>query len=160
MEEIQLESIGTIYSPFKNIENMPVQPKGALDIEGKVQIHKEFAQGLRDLEGFSHIYLIYLFHKAKKTSLIVTPFLDKIERGVFATRSPLRPNHIGMSIVQLIKIEGTQLTIKGADILNETPLLDIKPYIKAFDYVEHSTSGWMTADEDKVANKRSDNRFK
>ena len=103
----ELEKIGIIHSPFKDIENMPIQPKGAVNIEGSIHLYDSYKDGLKDLEGFSHIYLIYLFHKAKRICLSVTPFMDKNERGVFATRSPLRPNHIGISIVHLVKIEGT-----------------------------------------------------
>lgn len=154
-----MEPIGIIHSPFRNIENMPIQPRGGSESEGTVHIHKAYLEGLKDLEGFSHVYLIYFFHKAQRTSLTVTPFLDKTERGVFATRSPLRPNHIGISIVQLIAIDGAILSIKGVDMLDETPLLDIKPYIKHFDSVEESISGWMTADEKTVAKMRSDKRF-
>jgi len=156
----QIETIGLIHSPYKDIENMPIQPKGAIDVEGIVLLDKRYREGLKDLEGFSHIYLIYLFHKAARTSLTVTPFLDTQERGVFATRSPLRPNHIGLSIVQLLKIEETKLIVKGVDVLDETPLLDIKPYVKNFDEVPDSTSGWMTADKAEVSRKRSDARFK
>ncbi|MGE0084102.1 MAG: tRNA (N6-threonylcarbamoyladenosine(37)-N6)-methyltransferase TrmO [Desulfococcaceae bacterium] len=155
-----MEPIGIIHSPFKNLENMPIQPKGAADIEGTVHIDEHYVEGLTDLDGFSHIYLIYLFHKADRTCLTVTPFLDTVERGVFATRSPLRPNHIGISIVQLIKAEGAVLTVKGIDVLDGTPLLDIKPYIENFDAVSKSSSGWMTADKQEVAAKRSDSRFK
>jgi tRNA (adenine37-N6)-methyltransferase len=93
-------------------------------------------------------------------SLAVTPFMDSTVRGVFATRSPLRPNHIGLSIVQLVKIENGILTVKGIDVVDRTPLLDIKPYIRNFDSVEESLSGWMAASEDEVAKKRSDGRFK
>lgn len=155
-----MEIIGTIHSPFEEIENMPIQPKGASDIKGTVHVNELYVEGLKDLNGFSHIYLIYLFHKAKRTSLTVTPFLDTSERGVFATRSPLRPNHIGLSIVQLVKIEGAILTVRGIDVLDKTPLLDIKPYIENFDSVRNSSSGWMTANIEEVSNKRSDSRFK
>jgi tRNA-Thr(GGU) m(6)t(6)A37 methyltransferase TsaA len=154
-----MESIGVIYSPFTSLENMPIQPKGAPDVEGTIIIKDNYVDGLKDLNGFSHIYLIYHFHKAQKTSLTVTPFLDTFERGVFATRSPLRPNHIGLSIVQLLRVEGPKLSIKGIDVLNETPLLDIKPYIAKFDEVNNSLSGWMAATEQEVSDKRSDNRF-
>ena len=154
-----MEPIGIIHSPFTDIENMPIQPKGAMDIEGTVHIQVHYIEGLKDLDGFSHIYLIYLFHKASRTRLTVTPFLDKFERGVFATRSPLRPNHIGLSIVKLVKIEGAILTIRGVDVIDGTPLLDIKPYIENFDSVVNSTSGWMKADTREVSEKRSDCRF-
>jgi tRNA-Thr(GGU) m(6)t(6)A37 methyltransferase TsaA len=155
-----MKPIGIIKTPFTKIENMPIQPKGAKDIEGKIIVDEIYKDGLKDLEGFSHIYLIYHFHKADKVKLIVKPFLDTNERGVFSTRSPLRPNHIGISIVELIKIEGNELFIKGADILDHTPLFDIKPYIEKFDHPEQSRSGWMKSDIDEIADKRSDNRFK
>ncbi len=155
-----MEPIGIIHSPFKDIEKMPIQPKGASDIEGTVHVDDIYVEGLKNLDGFSHIYLIYHFHKVDRTCLTVIPFLDTTERGVFATRSPLRPNHIGLSIVQLIKIEGKILTVKGIDVLDETPLLDIKPYIENFDAVTNSTSGWMTANTQEVSEKRSDSRFK
>ena len=154
-----MKPIGIIHSPFTDIENMPIQPKGAMNIEGTVHIQEHYIEGLKDLNGFSHIYLIYLFHKAGRACLTVTPFMDKFERGVFATRSPLRPNHIGLSIVQLVKIEGAILTIRGVDIIDGTPLLDIKPYIENFDSVINSTSGWMTADLREVSEKRSDDCF-
>jgi tRNA (adenine37-N6)-methyltransferase len=154
-----VEPIGIIRSPFTDIENMPIQPKGAADVEGTVHIHESYVEGLKDLEGFSHIYLIYLFHKTKGMSLTVTPFMDSTVRGVFATRSPpqAQPH---WSIVQLVKIENGILTVKGIDVVDRTPLLDIKPYIRNFDSVEESLSGWMAASEDEVAKKRSDGRFK
>jgi tRNA (adenine37-N6)-methyltransferase len=159
MERI-MEPIGIIRTPFTCIENMPIQPKGAADTIGEVHIFEPYAEGLKDLEGFSHIYLIYLFHKADKMRLMVVPFMDTRQRGVFATRSPLRPNHIGLSIVEIIHIDGRTITLKGIDVLDQTPLLDIKPYIEAFDNVENSRSGWMTACPGEVAEKRSDDRFR
>lgn len=154
-----MNPIGTIHTPFSSLENMPIQPKGARDIPGHIELRAEFAKGLQDLEGFSHIFLIYLFHQATRTELVVTPFMDTVPRGVYATRSPLRPNHIGMSLVELIAIEGTTIRIQGADMLDGTPLLDIKPFIPAFDQVSGSRSGWMTATAEEVAEKRSDSRF-
>jgi len=155
----KIEPIGIIRSPFTHIEDMPIQPKGAYGIKGSVQVHDDFIEGLSDLDGFSHIYLFYMFHQAKRTELTVTPFMDTQKRGVFATRSPLRPNHIGMSIVHLKGITGDTLTIEGVDVLDGTPLLDIKPYIEKFDQVSNSSSGWMKAGSDEVSQKRSDNRF-
>lgn len=154
-----MEPIGTIYSPFKTLENMPIQPKGASEVIGSVVVDQRYQEGLDDLDGFSHIYLIYHFHKAQRIELKVIPFMDNVYRGIFSTRSPLRPNHIGLSIVELVKIEERELTVKGVDILDETPLLDIKPYIGAFDLVEQSRSGWLKAGSDAVAAKRSDSRF-
>lgn len=156
---IDIHPIGTIHSPHKNIRNMPIQPKGAAGIEGRVLVKEAYMEGLQDLEGFSHIYLIYAFHKAEKTQLRVTPFMDTRIRGVFSTRSPLRPNHIGLSIVRLQKIQGSTLVVQDVDILDGTPLLDIKPYMQKFDAVTDSRSGWLTASEAEIRNKRSDDRF-
>lgn len=154
-----IETVGTIRSPFTRIEDMPIQPAGAGDTRGSVVVENAYAEGVKDLSGFSHIYLLYLFHKAGQMSLKVTPFMDTVEKGVYATRSPLRPNHIGISIVRLLSVKENVLTIEGVDVLDHTPLIDIKPYIENFDRVENSTSGWMTADRDEVAKTRSDGRF-
>lgn len=156
----KIAPIGIIHSPFHSIEDMPIQPKGAVNIEGHIILDEKYQAGLQDLEGFSHIYLLYYFHEAKRTELTVTPFMDTKPRGVFSTRSPLRPNHIGLSVVKLKEIVGNKITIEGIDILDGTPLLDIKPYIDKFDAVKKSTSGWMEANEDEINNKRSDNRFR
>lgn len=139
---------------------MPIQPKGASEFVGHVTVDEKYIEGLQDLDGFSHIYLLYSFHMATRTELHVVPFMDDKKRGVFSTRSPLRPNHIGISIVQLIKVEGNKVFVKGIDILDGTPLLDIKPYIKKFDFVDDCASGWMQASDEQVKNKRSDERFK
>jgi tRNA (adenine37-N6)-methyltransferase len=155
----EIRPIGTIHSPFTSIEDMPIQPKGAKGIEGYVLMDREYMDGLKDMEGFSHIYLLYSFHEAKRTELLVTPFMDSKTRGVFSTRSPLRPNHIGISIVTLKKVEENKITVDGIDVLDGTPLLDIKPYIEKFDGVTNSTSGWMQASEEDVGKKRSDDRF-
>lgn len=154
-----MQTIGTIHTPFTDLENMPIQPPGATDIHGRVVVHQEFAEGLRDLEGFSHIYLIYRFHKATRTELTVVPFMDTVGRGVYATRSPLRPNHIGISIVNLVSVHGNTVNVRGIDILDGTPLFDIKPYIAAFDQVTASRDGWMTASPVEVAERRSDTRY-
>jgi len=154
-----MDHIGIIHSPFTTLADMPVQPKGAAENTGTIIIDRRYQDGLRDLEGFSHIYLIYHFHKASRTELSVTPFLDTTSRGVFATRSPLRPNHIGLSVVELVARDENVLTIKGLDILDGTPLLDIKPYIEAFDAVEKSRSGWFTGNGATVRNAHSDTRF-
>lgn len=151
--------IGTIHTPFTSLENMPIQPKGAKEIEGKIILEEQYSSGLSDLEGFSHIYVLYHFHQAKRVAMRVTPFMDSQKRGVFATRSPLRPNHIGISIVKLVSINGSTVLFKGADMLDGTPVLDIKPYIDTFDKVDGSKSGWMVATDQEVSQKRSDNRF-
>ena len=156
----EIKPIGTIHSPHHKIEDMPIQPKGALAVEGYAQVDEEYVNGIRDLEGFSHIYLLYGFHRATRTELLVTPFMDTQMRGVFSTRSPLRPNHIGISIVKLKRVEGNKVIVEGIDVLDGTPLLDIKPYIEEFDSVRGSVSGWMQASEEEVSKRRSDDRFK
>lgn len=155
-----IDPIGIICSPHKSIANMPIQPKGASEFEGQVIVNEKYVDGLQDLDGFSHIYLLYSFHKATRTEMVVTPFMDKKKRGVFATRSPLRPNHIGLSIVNLLRIEGNTIFVKGIDVLDGTPLLDIKPYIERFDAVQNSVSGWLQASDEEIIQKRSDERFR
>ncbi|MFW5810985.1 MAG: tRNA (N6-threonylcarbamoyladenosine(37)-N6)-methyltransferase TrmO [Thermodesulfobacteriota bacterium] len=155
-----INPIGIIHSPHKSIEDMPIQPKGASEFAGHVIMGEKYIDGLQDLDGFSHIYLLYSFHEATRTELLVTPFMDKQTRGVFATRSPLRPNHIGISIVKLQRIDGNIVYVEGIDVLDGTPLLDIKPYIEEFDAVKESTSGWMQASDEEIRKKRSDERFR
>lgn len=157
-----LKQIATIHSPFCQLVNMPVQPKGAGDVYATIEFEKEYKEGLKDLDGFSHVYLIYHFHKVKEPKLSVIPFNDKTNtpRGVFSTRTPMHPNGIGLSVVELVKVEGNIVTIKGVDILDGTPLLDIKPYIENFDKAEGEIrSGWMKSTQNEVTKKRSDDRF-
>jgi tRNA-Thr(GGU) m(6)t(6)A37 methyltransferase TsaA len=158
----ELKQIATIKSPFCNLINMPVQPKGAKDTYATIEFKEEYADGLKDLDGFSHVYLIYYFHKIKKYELQVIPFNDKTNtpRGVFSTRTPMHPNSLGLSVVELVKVEKNIVTVKGIDILDGTPLLDIKPYIENFDKAEGKVkSGWMKSTLDEVSTKRSDGRF-
>ncbi len=154
-----INPIGIIHSPYKSIEDMPIQPKGASEVAGQVIVDEKYLDGLQDLDGFSHIYLLYSFHEAIRTEMSVVPFMDKQTRGVFATRSPLRPNHIGISIVNLTRVEDNKVFVKGIDILDGTPLLDIKPYIEKFDAVKDSVSGWLQASDKEIRKKRSDKRF-
>lgn len=154
-----MQPIGIIHTPFTHLENMPIQPGGGEEITGTIEVFDQYREGLADLGGFSHIYLIYHFHQVQQTALTVTPFMDNSPRGVFSTRSPLRPNHLGLSIVRLLCVEGSTLTIQNVDIPNNTPLIDIKPYIHAFDAVKESRSGWMRGSVAEVSNKRSDGRF-
>jgi len=155
-----INPIGIIHSPHQSVDGMPIQPGGASEVAGHVIVDEEYVDGLKDLDGFSHIYLLYCFHKVARTEMHVTPFMDKQERGVFATRSPLRPNHIGISIVRLISVEENQIFVKGIDILDKTPLLDIKPYIEQFDAVQNSVSGWLQASDEEIRKRRSDERFR
>ncbi len=143
IEGIVYRSIGVIHTPFKELENMPIQPSGAAGVRGTVELFPEFADGLKDLDGFSHLILLYHFHESRGYKLIVTPFLDSEPRGVFATRAPKRPNPIGLSIVRLVQVRGYTLDIENVDILDGTPLLDIKPYVPEFDHQENCRIGWL-----------------
>ena len=162
VDKVIYRPIGTIYSPFKDLEGMPIQPIGAKDVKGEIIIKEEFKEGLKDLDGFSHIILIYHFHLSKGFQLHVKPFLDNIERGVFATRAPKRPNSIGMSVVCLERIEGSKIIISNIDIVDGTPLLDIKPYVPSFDKCkgEKVHIGWFEDKHEDAHTKKSDNRFK
>jgi len=161
MSTIEFKSIGIISSPFKNLEGMPIQPIGARGIKGKIELDEEHIGGLKDLEGFSHIILIYHLHLSKGHSLEVKPFLDNEKRGIFATRAPKRPNPIGLSVVRLEKIEGTKIYVSDLDIVDGTPLLDIKPYIPNFDKHEDDevSIGWFEDKHHNAVNKKSDGRF-
>jgi len=155
-----IEPIGIIHSPYMSIDDMPIQPKGEPAVEGHIVVEDKYIDGLQDLDGFSHIYLLYSFHKAIRTEMLVTPFMDTQTRGVFATRSPLRPNHIGLSVVRLLRVEGNTVMVDSIDVIDRTPLLDIKPYIEKFDGVEESKTGWLQASDEEISNKRSDSRFR
>jgi tRNA-Thr(GGU) m(6)t(6)A37 methyltransferase TsaA len=159
MEAVVYQPIGLIHSPFEGVNGMPIQPSGALGVVGWVEIEPAYAEGLQDLAGFSHIILIYHFHEAGEAKLLVTPFLGKTARGVFATRAPVRPNPIGLSIVELIGMEGTKLEIRNVDVLNGTPLLDIKPYIPQMEVIEDVRTGWLSSNVDEIRRTRADDRF-
>ncbi|MBA7579378.1 hypothetical protein ES708_21248 [subsurface metagenome] len=158
--EIQYKPIGTIYSPFKDIDGMPIQPSGATSVKGTIEIFPEFAEGMKDLEGFSHIILLYHFHKVHDSKLIIIPFMDSRSHGVFATRAPKRPNPIGLSIVRLVSIEQNILYIENIDTIDGTPLLDIKPYVPEFDFHRADRVGWLEQVKGKVQHKKSDDRFR
>ncbi|MEE4116693.1 MAG: tRNA (N6-threonylcarbamoyladenosine(37)-N6)-methyltransferase TrmO [Marinilabiliaceae bacterium] len=158
--KINYKSIGRIHTPFKNIKGMPIQSKGSIGIKGTIRLKKEFVKGLLDLAEFSHIYLIYHFHKSKDFNLNVIPFLDNKPHGIFATRAPKRPNPIGISVVKLISIKDNILEIENVDMLDGTPLLDIKPYISQFDIHEIEKNGWINRKTGYPDETRSDNRFK
>jgi tRNA (adenine37-N6)-methyltransferase len=158
-ETISVETIGIIHSPFTELKGMPIQSLGVQSAEGRVVVDEAYAEGLADLDGFSHIYLVYRFHKASRMELQVIPYMDTVKRGVFATRSPLRPAHIGISVVELLNVSGNVLAVRGLDVLDGTPLIDIKPYIPQFDCWQNATSGWMKASRPDVERRRSDDRF-
>lgn len=141
MMEFNMRPIGIIQSPFTEKDHTPIQPTRSQAI-GLVEVYPEFVPGLQDLDGFSHLILIYVFHQSNGYSLRVQPFLDAQEHGLFATRYPYRPNPIGLSIVRLVGIQGSFLTVEGIDVLDQTPLLDIKPYVPDFDARENTRTGW------------------
>ena len=159
MREIKLNPIGIIYTPFKTPKGVPIQPLAAKGIKGRVEVYPEYADGLKDIDGFSHIILIYHLHLIKHSSLMVTPFLDNKEHGVFATRASGRPNQIGFSVVELEKVDGNILHVKDIDIVDGTPILDIKPCVPQFDFQEVTKIGWYENVIHKLSNTKDDGRF-
>jgi len=157
--EITYKPIGIIYSPFKKPEGTPIQPGAAKGIEGVVEVFPEYRAGLKDLDQFSHIILIYHFHLSKQYSLEVIPYMDDRPHGLFATRAPSRPNPIGISVVSLTKIEGNKLYVKDIDIVNGTPLLDIKPFVPEFDSNSVVRKGWLEKNVRKLKDSKDDGRF-
>jgi tRNA (adenine37-N6)-methyltransferase len=157
---IEFTPIGIIRSPFTAPEGMPIQPTGAAGIKGTVEVFEDYHAGLKDLDGFSHIILLYHFHRSRGFSLSVVPFMDSEPRGLFATRAPKRPNAIGLSVVRLDKIEESVLHIQNVDILDSTPLLDIKPYVSDFDALADVRTGWLEKAGKTVSSRKSDDRFK
>jgi tRNA-Thr(GGU) m(6)t(6)A37 methyltransferase TsaA len=151
---ITYRSIGVIHSEHIAAEKTPIQPAYARGCKVRVLVFPEFAEGLHDLEGFSHLFLLYHFDRAAPAKLTVKPFLQDVERGLFATRASCRPNAIGLSIVELLRREGNVLHIDGVDILDGTPLLDIKPYTAKFDRIETTRNGWQDEVDDVVAQQR------
>ncbi len=146
--------IGVVHSDRLKPEETPIQPRFADDCTGWVEVFPQYAEGLKDLNGFSHIIVISHLHRAEDARLIVRPFMEDVDRGVFATRHPRRPNPIGLSTVRLLKMEGSILYIQGVDMLDGTPVLDIKPYVPRFDHVEESCPGWTGAVPEEEAYKR------
>jgi tRNA (adenine37-N6)-methyltransferase len=159
MEKIVYKPIGVVHSPFTEVEGMPIQPSGAVGVQGTVELDVELVAGLKDLEGFSHIILIYHLHLSVGCSLAPVPFLDDTPRGIFATRSPRRPNPIGLSVVRLKGVSGTTLNIEDVDVMDGTPLLDIKPFVPALDNRETDKIGWFTDVVHKASEVKSDKRF-
>jgi len=139
--EFTMKSIGVIHSPFTDKKQTPIQSARSQAI-GQVEVYPEFVEGLQDTEGFSHLILLYAFHQSEGYLLHVKPFLDDQLRGLFATRHPCRPNPIGLSIVRLTARHGNVLEIEGVDVLDGTPLLDIKPYVPDFDVRDNTRVGW------------------
>ncbi len=159
MNKIEYKPIGIIHSPFTTPEGTPIQPPGGTDAEAVAEIFPEYAQGLEDIGGFSHIILLYHFHLSKKFSLKVKPFLDDAFHGLFATRAPSRPNPIGISVVRLLRVDNRMLHIQDIDMLDRTPILDIKPYIPKFDVRNTDRTGWLETRADKTEKTHDDGRF-
>ena len=159
MNELTYNPIGVVHSPFKEPKNVPIQATASKGITGTIEIYPQYVDGLKDLENFSHIILLYHFHLVKDSSLMVKPFLDDKLHGVFATRSPARPNKIGISVVHLTTIENNILHIQDVDIIDGTPLLDIKQYIPKFDYKKTSKIGWFNGKINKLSTTKDDGRF-
>lgn len=151
---ITFRPIGMIRSDHILEERTPIQPAYAKGCKGRAEIFPQFAEGLRDVEGFSHIYLIYHFHRCGPPRLLVKPFLQDVERGVFATRAPCRPNPVGLSVVELVRREGNVLHLDNVDILDGTPLLDIKPYVARFDRIDTTRDGWQEEVDEETAMQR------
>ncbi|MFH0824029.1 MAG: tRNA (N6-threonylcarbamoyladenosine(37)-N6)-methyltransferase TrmO [Pseudomonadota bacterium] len=159
MDRIVCNPIGVIRSPFLDVEGMPVQPIGAEGVKGTIEMRPDLESGLKDLDGFSHIMLIYWFHLSGEYSLHVVPFLDRTQRGVFSTRVPRRPNNIGLSVVRLTNVRGNVLDIEDVDVVDGTPLLDIKPYVPKFDIRNAERAGWFTEKAEDAKRVKSDARF-
>jgi len=159
METVLYTPIGLIRSPFPEPKGAPIQPAGARGVAGRVELRPEFGRGLRDLEGFSHLILIYHFHLARGFDLEVVPFLDQESRGLFATRAPRRPNPIGLSVVRLVRIQGSTLEVEDVDVVDGTPLLDLKPYVPGFDAPAGVRCGWLEERAGAAGRIRADERF-
>ena len=147
VQPLHLEPIGLIHSPFYTKEECPIQPLYAAGVPGRVEVFTEYAVGLQDVELFTHVYLLYHFDRAGDVELIRPTFLDDAPHGVFATRHPCRPNGIGMSIVKVVRRDGNVLEVEGIDVLDRTPLLDIKPYFARFDRIDGASDGWLAGRE-------------
>jgi tRNA-Thr(GGU) m(6)t(6)A37 methyltransferase TsaA len=160
---VTFQPIGIVRTPWETPEGMPIQPVGAGQAWGRAEILDSLAPGLRDLEGFERVILVYELHDPQgrgEPRLEVVPFLDQVPRGIFATRAPCRPNPIGISIVELCKVEGNVLHLRGVDLLDGTPLLDVKPYVPRFDSFPNSRAGWFEKRQDRATTMRADGRFR
>ncbi len=165
-----MQDIGVLRTPFAEPMDMPIQPSGARGTKGEAIIEDVFVEGLSDLDGFSHCILLYCFHKTGPAQLRVTPFLDTQPRGVFATRAPCRPNHIGLSVVRIMGVEENRVLLEDVDMLDGSPLLDIKPFVPSFDVPNTGSQGdsdagsavrigWLEATHDDAKNALADSRF-
>jgi tRNA-Thr(GGU) m(6)t(6)A37 methyltransferase TsaA len=159
MNKVTYTPIGSIHSPFKEPKGTPIQPPAAQEVRASVEVFPDYTGGLKDLDGFSHIILIYHFHLARPPSLLVKPFMDDQPHGVFAIRAPSRPNSIGISVVRLLKVEANILHVEDVDIIDGTPLLDIKPYVPELDPQDVERRGWLEKNVHKMPTSIDDGRF-
>jgi tRNA-Thr(GGU) m(6)t(6)A37 methyltransferase TsaA len=159
MNEITYKPIGVVHSPFKEPQGTPIQPPGAKGVVGTVEVFPEYAEGLEDLEDFSHIILLYHFHLSQKSSLKVKPYMDDKAHGIFAIRAPSRPNPIGISTVRLVRVDENVLHVQDVDIVDGTPVLDIKPYVPEFDARDAEKIGWLGRKVHRLSTSKDDGRF-
>jgi len=143
MEQIIMHPIGVIHSPYKEGKDIPIQGIFKRDVEAWIELQQKYAKGLKDLDQFSHAIILYYFHKLQREEIEGRPFLEQRKHGIFAIRSPHRPNHIGLSVVKIRKIEANKMYFTEVDVLDQTPVLDIKPYVKNFDNRNNVKCGWI-----------------
>jgi tRNA-Thr(GGU) m(6)t(6)A37 methyltransferase TsaA len=159
MANVVYQPIGVIHTPLTKLDQMPIQPTGEASAAGSIEIFPAYSEGLKDVDGFSHLILLYHLHEITSFKLIVVPFLDTEPRGVFSTRAPVRPNPIGISVVKLISVKDNWIQVDNLDMLDGTPLLDLKPYIPDFDAPAEVRIGWLEKVEKEVKSMKSDDRF-
>lgn len=159
LDPIVYRPIGLLRSPFLDVNGMPIQPTGAKGVRGHIEVRSDLVPGLQDLEGFSHVIVIYHLHEISSAALVVRPYLDQGEHGIFATRSPKRPNPIGLSVLEVVGVEGSRVLLSNVDILDGTPVLDIKPYVPRFDVWPADRVGWLESAAEDADHVRSDRRF-
>ncbi len=143
MDEITIHPIGVIHSPYKEAKDIPIQGRFKSEVEAWIELKEEYSPGLKDLDGFSHAIILYYFHNSQREELEAEPFLEGVKHGIFAMRSPHRPNHIGLSVVRIKIIEGNKMHFTEVDVLDGTPVLDIKPYVKYYDQRDNVICGWL-----------------
>ncbi|MFN2311882.1 MAG: tRNA (N6-threonylcarbamoyladenosine(37)-N6)-methyltransferase TrmO [Spirochaetia bacterium] len=158
-KDICFRPIGYFRTPFSSPVGMPIQPAGARGVRGHVELIAEYQDGLKDLDGFSHVFVLYHLHEIGGYKLLTTPFLDVIPHGIFATRSPARPNPIGLSVLRVIGINDGKLELEDVDVLDGTPVLDIKPYVAEFDACDADRFGWFEGNSERAREHRADERF-
>jgi tRNA-Thr(GGU) m(6)t(6)A37 methyltransferase TsaA len=158
-DAISYHPIGVVRSPFTRLEGMPLQSVAAREVRGQIEVDPQYAPGLRDLDGFSHLHVVTHLHRGAPGGLEVVPLLDDTVRGIFATRSPRHPNPIGLSVVRLLTVSGCVLEIEGVDLLDGTPVLDLKPYVPEFDSIAAERTGWLEQAAKRVHRVSADGRF-